>query len=1062
MNECPKEEINRYPLEINNEIIGEEITEECDYDNEGNEVEKGRDDSSIEENVPKQNKRAPGRPKIIRTGRPGSSRRQLEERARIIGIRLENWARTHKLEINTDKTVTMMLKGSIKGRRLPVDIAGRRVNGCTQLSYLGVHISEGFRLAGHVRWAARAAGDAFGGLRRGVFEAIATYAAPVWYEWLNAETRRMTMLRAQRTALLLITRAYRTVSHAALQVLAGTPPIDLLVRWRARAYFLRRELETDIVMDSLTEDWQRQWRSSPHGRTTYCVWPSVSVRLQQKKLNLDYYLTQALTGHGRFGTHQLRFGFAERSTCFICGEPEDDVEHALIWCEGADVSVFPAGERPTSCLELWQMLRDQDRQRLAERHVRAVMRRREDLARARHEALQHRQLRNKYVGLLRKTKADNWRTTATEAATKNTWGIVYQLARDKLRYKTLASAVEGVDGERVCEDSAKAVLQKFLPEDDPTEDTTEQKEIRRYAEEPADELQEDQETFDLDEVKRALWRMAPRKAPGRDGVTAAVLRAAWASAGAAMTNIYNFSYRQGVFPTCWTQGEMRLIPKKDGGSRPLTLLPVAGKVYEHLLRDRIDKHLDEKSPISQRQYGFRAGRSTTDAIMEMVKYVRTSPDTYVCALFLDIQGAFDNAWWPLVLHRLRRSGCPRNLYEVVRDYFRCRTTHITGNEFVVSRRASRGCPQGSVLGPTFWNIVMDTFLEVSFRFPHLSIAYADDGLILFSGNSRNELVRRADEIGDALTKWSRGCKLRICNKKTHTMMLKGKFKAGRQPLQLRINGERIRMASSTVYLGVTIDEGLSFQRHLRETATAARDALRCIRRYSGTAWGFSYRDQWRIYKAFFEGIITYAAPVWAPLLAADRYLKIVNRSQRNALLLITKAFRTVSTEALQVVAGAMPMDILLRQREALYHHRRGDGNPTDTEKSIRERFTAEWQQRWTSTPKGRHTFRIWPNAYTGHGRFNAKLHEHGIVGDSTCAICGCEEDTVEHALWECPPTTRHRRLLENEIDNDTYAAALRNPRTSQQIQQYIQAVLQSRERTGRYSRRAELTRRRMR
>ncbi|KAL0278094.1 UNVERIFIED_CONTAM: hypothetical protein PYX00_000003 [Menopon gallinae] len=673
-----------------------------------------------------------------------------------------------------------------------------------------------------------------------------------------------------------------------------------------------------------------------------------------------------------------------------------------------------------------------------------------------------RQLRNKYVGLLRKTKADNWRTTATDAATKNTWGIVYQLARDKLHYKTLASAVEGVDGERICEDSAKAVLQKFLPEDDPAEDTTEQKEIRRCTEEPADELREDQETFDLDEVKRAVWRMAPRKAPGRDGVTATVLRAAWASIGATMTNIYNFSYRHGVFPTCWKQGEMRLIPKKDGGSRPLTLLPVAGKVYEHLLRDRIDKHLEEKSPINQRQYGFRAGRSTTDAIMEMVKYVRTSPDTYVCTLFLDIQGAFDNAWWPLVLHRLRRSGCPRNLYEVVRDYFRCRTTHITGNEFIVSRKASRGCPQGSILGPTFWNIVMDTFLEVSFRFPHLSIAYADDGLILFSGNSRNELARRADEIGDALTKWSRSCKLRICNKKTHTMMLKGKFKAGRQPLQLYIDGERIRMASSTVYLGVTIDEGLSFQRHLRETATAARDALRCIRRYSGTAWGFSYRDQWRIYKAVFEGIITYAAPVWAPLLAADRYLKIVNRSQRNALLLITKAFRTVSTEALQVVAGAMPMDILLRQREALYHHRRGEGNPTDTEKSIRERFTAEWQQRWTSTPKGRHTFLLWPNAYTGHGRFNAKLHEHGIVGDSTCAICGCEEDTVEHALWECPPTTRHRQLLENEVDNDTYIAALRNPKKSQQIQQYIQAVLQSRERTGRYSRRAELTRRWMR
>lgn len=215
--------------------------------------------------------------------------------------------------------------------------------------------------------------------------------------------------------------------------------------------------------------------------------------------------------------------------------------------------------------------------------------------------------------------------------------------------------------------------------------------------------------------------------------------------------------------------------------------------------------------------------------MTVRNYIRENPAKYVCGLFMYIKGAFDHAWWPAIIKRFRDTGCPSSLMAVVQDYFRQRRTYITGNTFAVSREAKRGCSQGSVLGPTFWNIIMDTFLNITYAFNILSVAYADDGVVIFAGNSRRELAARATIIGDELTAWAEQYKLTIYGNKTHTMMLKGRFKPGRQPLRMHIHGHRIKLVRTTTYLGLCIDEGFFTYRHVLDTAAAARDCMHGLR-----------------------------------------------------------------------------------------------------------------------------------------------------------------------------------------------------------------------------------------
>ncbi|KAL0272869.1 UNVERIFIED_CONTAM: hypothetical protein PYX00_005693 [Menopon gallinae] len=246
-----------------------------------------------------------------------------------------------------------------------------------------------------------------------------------------------------------------------------------------------------------------------------------------------------------------------------------------------------------------------------------------------------------------------------------------------------------------------------------------------------------------------------------------------------------------------------------------------------------------------------------------------------------------------------------------------------------------------------------------------------------------------------------------------------------------------------------------------------------IRRFSGNSWGFSFKSMRRIYHGVFEGILSYAVPVWAHLLKQKTTRAAIIRGQRAALLLVTKAFRTVSTEALQVTAGVMPCDLMLMMRAEIYKAKHDKDN-TRTIAEIKKTYVEEWQKQWNACPKGRHTYAIWPEikkrlqqdvnvdfflsqVYTGHGRFNRKLYDMNLVNIHSCAICGAPEDTLEHAIWTCPAITRLRQLHLGHVDDETLNLGnwLSNSATGKIFQRYAQEVMEQREKSGAYSRSAE-------
>lgn len=216
-----------------------------------------------------------------------------------------------------------------------------------------------------------------------------------------------------------------------------------------------------------------------------------------------------------------------------------------------------------------------------------------------------------------------------------------------------------------------------------------------------------------------------------------------------------------------------------------------------------------------------------------------------------------------------------------------------------------------------------------------------------------------------------------------------------------------------------------------------------LRRLTGVEWGLSSDSLAEIYRGVFMSIMLYAAGPWGDLVNSIISRKLLSQ-QRMALVMLTKAYRTTSTPALQVLAAQLPLDLMVKLRYYMYKVRIKEpfetgqvtftGVEDDNEifGSLKHEIHCEWQTRWSIETKGKQTktffnnindrlARSWlkPDSYTsqfmtGHGNFKAKLHELGLTGDAAC-LCGVPE-SAEHVLKKCGRYTEERKELLLELE----------------------------------------------
>ena len=80
-------------------------------------------------------------------------------------------------------------------------------------------------------------------------------------------------------------------------------------------------------------------------------------------------------------------------------------------------------------------------------------------------------------------------------------------------------------------------------------------------------------------------------------------------------------------------------------------------------------------------------KSTIDAAMAIKNFVEQglARGEVIAIVSLDVEGAFDAAWWPGILKELRECKCPKNIYELAKSYFSKRTAVMAMNTLRIEK-----------------------------------------------------------------------------------------------------------------------------------------------------------------------------------------------------------------------------------------------------------------------------------------------------------------------------------------------------------------------------------------
>ena len=232
------------------------------------------------------------------------------------------------------------------------------------------------------------------------------------------------------------------------------------------------------------------------------------------------------------------------------------------------------------------------------------------------------------------------------------------------------------------------------------------------------------------------------------------------------------------------------------------------------------------SNLSKKQYGFKRGSSTIAAVHKLVKKFEFAILNQGMALgtFLDIEGAFDNVSFDAI-ERALDSKCKSaevNRWISSMIHNRQTTVELQGERRTIAIR--RGCPQGGILSPFLWNLVVNELLEYTRnKIPSDLQGFADDLALVSIVTAPRQTNGRQGYDADTLREVTqkslnsinlrcRKSGLKLSHLKTHCVMFtKRRNWSFSRPL--KVDGIEIEVQKSTKFLGVILDSKLSWNEH---------------------------------------------------------------------------------------------------------------------------------------------------------------------------------------------------------------------------------------------------------
>ena len=406
--------------------------------------------------------------------------------------------------------------------------------------------------------------------------------------------------------------------------------------------------------------------------------------------------------------------------------------------------------------------------------------------------------------------------------------------------------------------------------------------------------------IELHEITFALTKLG-NSSPGPDGISYNIFKALGLFSKNVLCSIINELFETSSIPGNMKHCLQIALPKGGGDFRPITLLNAIIKLYEQVLYIRLFEFIDKLLPESQ--YGFRPKRSSSDQASNLIMNIQSARTrkNHVAVLFIDIKKAFDRVHRTLLLNDLHRNGVRGKILLALKSLLFDNNIRIFFNDAISEEYTTDfGCPQGSILSPLLWNFFFrnyDQQITSCFKF-----GFADDLAMLSEHSNAKQCYSQLTADFSRLNSWARSLGIEISMEKTQLVDYSLDYRRKiSKDLHVYYKDPysnqtlRISRKSSYRYLGVILDEKLSWKPWITSLCSELESRMRTVQKLS-RSMKLSRRKCELFYNSYVRGFLNYGSSIWACI--PDNVQEKIHIMDRKGLRIVIGALPKTTNESL--------------------------------------------------------------------------------------------------------------------------------------------------------------------
>ena len=394
-------------------------------------------------------------------------------------------------------------------------------------------------------------------------------------------------------------------------------------------------------------------------------------------------------------------------------------------------------------------------------------------------------------------------------------------------------------------------------------------------------------------VRKLLEKLNPNKASGPDHISPLVLRELAPVVAPVVTRLYRASLQQGKTPDAWREAHVTPVFKKGErykavNYRPVSLTCILCKQMEHILASSIMRHLTNSNLLYSGQHGFRSKLSCETQLLEFTADVlNTVQDRKQCdTVVMDFSKAFDKVSHNHLLFKMENLGIDPKTTAWVKSFLSYRTQKVViDGETSDSVPVTSGVPQGSVLGPILFLAYINDLPQYT-RHSQVRL-FADDTIVYITVSSTDDCQQLQDDL-KSLEVWEKEWLMEFHPAKCNVIRITRK--KNRVSFPYKLHGQVLEDVNSAKYLGVTITDDLSWNRHIQQVTSKANSKLGFLKRNIKVK---SKEMKEKAYKAIVRPTTEYCSTVWDPY--TKQQTTMLEMVQRRAARWVTGRFHNTSS-----------------------------------------------------------------------------------------------------------------------------------------------------------------------